>query len=343
MKTVILAGGPGTRLWPLSNAERSKAFQPVIRGESMLQYTYRQLSKVIEPKDMYLQAPSALTREVLEQLPNITPQNLILNPKPKDTLPIILWVLSEYSEDPDEPVLIRCVDQYIPPEAEAGFLASLTTCIRRYDSTQSAITLLCTEYTRFHPGNGYVVADKSNTITSFIEKPDRKDVEALAKQATLYRNPFMVILSKNALLHALGKLDFPWARASEHFLQASRQKRKQLFLEMELLSISDTVFRHATDLKLAPIDYDFLDVGTYGALYELNDKDTQGNVVIGAVILGSDCHNSFIANQTNTPLVVESTNHQVVVQTSAGTLSISLEHADHIKDIYKKQLLPSLR
>jgi mannose-1-phosphate guanylyltransferase len=337
MKVVILAGGPGTRLWPLSNSKRSKAFQAVIRGESMLQYTYRQLSKAIPRQDIYVQAPRELAEAVDEQIPSIDSPHIILNPAPRDTLPITLWVMNELGGDPDEPVLFKCVDQVIPDDKEDAFLASLTESIRRYDQKNPTLTLLCTKYQSFHPGNGYAVADSAKNIITFIEKPNQKTVEALAKDGAVCRNPYMLIASKRAFLDVLGKLDYPWAHTSERLLKAQGKEREQLFLDMELLSISDTIFQTSRDLKMGIIDYDFLDVGTYGALYQLNEKDPRNNVVIGNVILGEDCRNNFIVNQHAAPLVVDATNNSVVVQTSAGGLVISMKHADRIKEIHKEQ------
>jgi mannose-1-phosphate guanylyltransferase len=340
MKAVILAGGPGTRLWPVSNPQSSKAFQPVIRGESMLQYTYRQLRKVFRPQDLYIQAPRGLEAAIVEQLPGLDAQHIVLNPIPKDTLPITLWVMNELGSDPTEPILFRSVDQFIEDDQEGAFLSSLSDCIQRYDYKTPRITLLCTKYRSFHPGNGYVVADNAKNIITFVEKPTEEVVGELPKQGTLYRNPFMIIASKKAFLDVLEDLDYPWSRMGRQLLSATRQDREQLFLDMELLSIDYTIFETSHQLKMDEIDYDFLDVGTYRALYELNEKDISGNVVIGQVIVGKNCRNNFICNQNTQPLVVDSINDSVVAQTPAGSLVISMENADRIKEIHKKQLQP---
>jgi len=163
--------------------------------------------------------------------------------------------------------------------------------------------------------------------------------DELQKKAHVYRNPLIFMGNKDAFLRTLRNIQTPWARVGEQLLLAADDnERRRIFPEVPIQDLAP-LFETSKDLMADVIEYEFLDVGKYDALYELNEKDKNGNVVIGKAIVDDDCRGNFIVNQLSEPLVVLGTQDSVVVQTANGSLAAPLAKANSIGDIYKQQIL----
>lgn len=270
---------------------------------------------------------------VYDQIPGITADRIILVPERRNTLPHTLWALQFLG---DEPVLFKSVDHYLRDPDTA--LASLSAVIEKYETKDSSITLLCNKVQSYHANNGYVLADKSNRIIEFVEKPTEQAFEQLSRRGMVYESSMIYIGGKKEFLAALKTVNAHWARAGERLLAASAKNREQAFLDMPMLDISSSLFQGAQNLRINLIDYDYVDVGRYEALYELNTKDAHGNAILGNVIVTDDCHHNFIVNQLNEPLVVMGTDNMAVVQTAQGSVITPLAQADAVGALYKERI-----
>ncbi len=336
MKTVILAAGFGSRLWPLSTSEKPKQFQPLIAGQSLLLYTYQQLNKFIPSSKLYVLVLAGMEELVRAELPNLSDSHIICVPERRNTLPHTLWALTAITNDPNEPVLFKPVDQYTLNDS--AFTRSLKQTIEQYDSKKALFTLLCPDYAAFNSNDGYCIADSSGRVLKFLEKPARAALEGAAKAHQIYRSPMIYITSTTAFLDVLSSLEEPWAHQCRRLLLSTSSSRQQLFLDLPFLDISSTIFQHSNQLRLSVIDYQFIDVGRFEEIYQLNDKDSHGNVTIGDVIFGNDCHGNLVINQHPAPLVVMSAYDSVIVQTAAGSLVSPLKDAGKIGEVYKQQI-----
>jgi mannose-1-phosphate guanylyltransferase len=338
MKVVILAAGLGTRLWPLSTPNKPKQFQKLINGQSLLHYTYATLATVIPTSDLYVQTLKGLEKHVYEELPEINDEHVILVPEHRDTLAETLWTINTISRDGSEAILFKSVDQYI--ENSSDFALSLKSSIENYDHLD--MTLFGIPAGQYSSNSGYLTIDNNGVVTSFIEKPSLEVTLELLKTNKLYRSLFIYSASYGSVEKSLERLDTPWARASKALLKADEDTREQLFLSMPIIDISTTLFEAADNLKFKLLDktYKYVDVGRYSALYDLNDKDRHGNVIIGQVKTGLHCHNNLIINHTDDPLVVIDTSNSVIIQTNEGDLVSTFEASGNIKEIYKNQLYP---
>lgn len=336
MKTVILAAGFGSRLWPVSTSDKPKQFQRLINGTSLLKYTYQQLTQAIAVDELYVLGLEGMQNLIREELPEIKDDHIILVPERRNTLPHTLWALNSITNDPHEPVLFKSVDHFVHnPEA---FIKSLKNALSNYGNKQPALELLCSDYGAFNTNDGYCIVDSSNRLLRFMEKPSQADLEAAAGNHKVYRSSMTFIASIRAFQEILGGFDEAWVDAAKQLLASNSTSRAKLFLELPFMDISTTIFQKSDQLRVDTIDYSFTDVGRFEELYQLNDKDQQGNVVIGPVILGTVCKNSLIINETDKPLVVMSVTDSVVVQTEAGSLVSPFKDAVKIGEIYKSQI-----
>lgn len=341
MKTVILAAGFGSRLWPLSTSEKPKQFQPLIGGESLLAYTYSRLSRATPIDELYVLVLEGMQKLVYETLPDIQADRIVVVPARRNTLPHTLWALNAISERDDEPVLFKSVDHFIVNEEQ--FVHSLSDCLARYQEGLTSLTLLCTPYETYNSNDGYCVVDGDGAILEFLEKPSKITLEQIVVSAAaaghkIMRSYFVYLASKQACLLALDEQNRSWMEDARRLLSANAEQRAEIFLSMPVLDISNAIFQASRTLKADAISYDFIDVGRFEEIHRLNKKDDRGNVVIGSVILDGDCWNNLIINENSVPLVVISRRDSVIAQTGAGSFISSFQEADKIGEIYKKQI-----
>jgi mannose-1-phosphate guanylyltransferase len=336
MKTVILAAGFGSRLWPLSTSERPKQFQPLIEGRSPLAYTYMQVAKTIPVSELYVLGLEGMQELIQTELPDLDPSKIIVVPERRNTLPHTLWALAAITDSADEPVLFKSVDHFIVnPEA---FSTSLAQAIAQYDVSKHRFTLLCTAYKTYDRNDGYCIADASGKIREFLEKPSEATPTALGNKAAMYRSPLIYITSKRAFLDVLDELETSWSNGAKQLITSGAPERQELFLDLPFLDISSAIFQASRQLWVREIAYDYIDVGQFTEIYALNNKDAQGNVINGNVILGTECRNCLIINKLPLPLVIMSLTDTVIVQTAAGSLVSPFKDASQVGDIYKKRI-----
>ena len=335
MKTVILAAGFGSRLWPLSTSEKPKQFQQLINGTSLLKYTYTQLQKTIPTDELYVLILEGMQELVSQELPSIDSHNVIVVPERRSTLPHTLWALSKIVGSETESVLFKSVDHFILDEE--AFIASLSQVINdHHDSTR--LTLLCTKYATFNSNDGYCVADRTGEVVQFLEKPSEETLNKIRTDYDIYRSPMIYITSKNTMRDALEELSDEWLPSARALLDSGTKSPEQDFLNLPFLDISNAVFQRSHKLQLAVIDYQFIDVGRFQEIYGINPKDANGNVIIGKAIIDGACRDNLIINRTSSPIVIISKSESVIVQTLEGSLVSSFTEAHKIGDIYKQQI-----
>lgn len=334
MKTVILASGFGSRLWPLSTSESPKQFQALVGEESLLQYTYLLLQKVTATADLYVLTLQGLESTVQTQLPGISPENIITVPGRRNTLPHTMFALRQLAESPQEQIVFSTVDHYITQPEE--FIASLTDAIKSTEESD-LITLLCTEQSGYDPNAGYAQTTPGGRVQQYKEKPSPEAVKEMSGAGNTYRDTAIFIASKKSMLHATKALDRELANKAETLLEAPDERAHESFLELPFTDIATGLFEKADNLRVTRIDGDFTDVGRYQALYDITPKDKQGNVVVGHAIV-KDCANCLVINRTDKPMVVLNAKDSVIVQAAGGMLNATFADVDMIGEVYKTQI-----
>jgi len=270
-----------------------------------------------------------------QAVPEIDANNIILVPARRNTLPHTLWALAAIAADGDEPVVFKGTDLYIsnPEEFTSGFKHALAS----YSAQPPALSLLSTPYQTYNANDGYCLVDKNNHITSLLEKPTQATLEAASQDSQVYRSPFMYIATKNILAAALLAMNEDWLDDA-HMVLKGNSFQKEAFLRLPFMDISSSLFSQAHSMKLLEVDCDFLDVGRFQAVYQLNTKDSAGNVLLGNIIVTDDCHNNLIINQIDRPLVIINQRDMVIVQTAAGSLAAPFDRVSEVGEIYKSRI-----
>ena len=337
MKTVILAAGFGSRLWPLSTPDKPKQFQPLIAQQSLLRYTYGLFSQITPCSEIYVLTLQGLEHLVREQLPDITEQQIICVPERRNTLAHTLFALNAISAAGDEPLFFSTVDHLITDEKR--FIKSVKQAAADCLHSLPSVTLLGNRSTVFDPNAGYFAIDDTGKILQFKEKPSQQDMDRLAKSsANVIKDTAMFIASKSTFAAALATFSDEASAKGQELLAATPKNRIGRFLGMPFVDIATGFYEKATNLQAGFTAGDFVDLGTFGSLYKTGDKDKRGNVTIGNVIVDETSQNNFIFNQTSTPLAVIDAYDSVIVQGEAGTVVAPIAKINAIGEIYKSQI-----
>jgi mannose-1-phosphate guanylyltransferase len=338
MKIVMLAAGFGSRLWPLSTPDRPKQFQPIIAGQSPLQYTSQLFGQLVAPDELYVLTLQGLEQAVSQQLPQLPSAQILRVPERRNTLPHALYALCSITASDDEPVLFVMVDHLIiQPDALIDSMRRILKNTQALDH----VTLMGSRSKQFDPNAGYFTMDHDNRILSFKEKPTQQDIDRLAANGTMiHKDAAMLIASRRTLAAALASFTGEVSSCGQALLAASPQQRRQRFLDMPFIDIATGLYEKATNLYATFADGDFIDLGRFSTLYEVGAKDNHGNVVSGNVILDDASHDNYVFNQTERPLVVINTHNSVVVQGEVGTVVAPMSDINAVGEIYKAKIHP---
>ena len=340
---VILSGGAGTRLWPLSRAAYPKQLLPLVSERTLLQETAaRTLSDVgfAAPLVICNEEHRFLVDEQLRQV-GIEPQAILLEPLGRNTGPAIaaaaLWLLAR---DPDALMLVQPSD-HVVADTE-GFHRAVMEGLAAAQTGR--LVTFGIKPTRPETGYGYIQAGSAlsdggtvKAVDRFVEKPDRATAERfLANKAFLW-NSGIFLLSARAYLDELARINPAMLSACERALQGGQEDLaffrldRAAFAEAPALSIDHAVMEHTRRAAVVPVDMAWSDVGSWHALRAIGEADQAGNVLQGDV-LAEQVTNSYIRSEGRLVAAVGLDN-VVVVVTDDAVLVASADSAAQVSGL----------
>lgn len=348
MIPVILSGGSGTRLWPLSRAKKPKQFLPLLNDKSMLQNTLLRLKGLPD-----LAAPMVICNEdhrfmVAEQLREVSTQqaDIILEPVGRNTAPAIAVAALKALANKQDPLLLVLAADHairdIPAFHRAIELA--TPAALQGKLVTFGIVPSCA-----HTGYGYIrkaehaeatIAAEVYAVAEFCEKPDLATATSFVNSGQYYWNSGMFLFKASSLLAELQQFAPEIVRCAEQALQQASSDldfirlNKDAFANSPSDSIDYAVMEKSDNAVMVALDAGWSDVGSWDALWEVMAKDEQGNACRGDVLL-EQCHNSYI-NAEERLVAVIGLNDVVVVETKDAVLVASKAHIQGVKNIVAK-------
>jgi mannose-1-phosphate guanylyltransferase/mannose-6-phosphate isomerase len=341
VRPIILSGGGGTRLWPLSRAGVPKQFVSIVEDDSLLQSTARRCSG--EP----FLPPIIVAGEqqrffVLDQLKatGADVAAVILEPAPRSTAPAIglaaLWAL----QSSDDLVLVMPSDHVIKDielwrsAVVAAMPAALTGSIVAF-GVKPSWPNTGYGYIRARPVNG---EDAVRNIERFIEKPDQATVTTLLNDPNCYWNTGMLLMRPSAFIHELWRFAPEIASATEKSMRRSVSENpfirpdKSAFLETPSESIDYAVMELTDRARVMPVDFGWSDVGSWDAVRDVLEQDADGNVIRGDV-LALDVRNSLLRCETDMTLAAVGLSDIVCVITDDAAFISPLSRAQDNKKV----------
>jgi mannose-1-phosphate guanylyltransferase/mannose-1-phosphate guanylyltransferase/mannose-6-phosphate isomerase len=344
MIPVILSGGSGTRLWPLSRGQYPKQFLPLVSRYTMVQETLLRLTGITG-----LKAPIAVCNEhhrfmMAEQLLEIEakPAAIILEPMGKNTAPAV--TMAALSAQSDEDIIL-----ILPADHVISDLVAFHAAIEQAKllAEQGFMVTFGIVPNQAETGYGYIKRDtvtygSAFGVAAFVEKPDAKTANQYVASGDYYWNSGMFAFKAGTFLTELEKFNPEMLGVCRLALAAAKidldfvRLDKALFATCPADSIDYAVMEKTDKAVVIPLDAGWNDVGSWSALWDVTDKDANGNAISGDV-LTVDSHNSFIHAQSKLVAVIGV--HDLVVVETADAVMISPK--DRVQEV--KQIVDQLK
>ncbi len=313
---VIMAGGIGARFWPMSKTSRPKQFIDILGiGKTLLQMTFDRLKKICPENQIYIVTNGIYRDQVLEQLPAIDASQVLCEPARRNTAPCIAYANHVIQEkNPDATIIVAPSDHIILNEEV--FLRNVLDSMKVAARHDWLITLGI-EPSRPDTGYGYIQfkedtilkdLPKLKKVKTFTEKPNVELAETFLASGDFLWNSGIFIWSLKSInqsfdqhlpevneLFKEGKGKFGTAEESDFI--------KQTYSLCRNISIDYGIMEKATNVYVMSVDFGWSDLGTWGSLYDIRNKDENNNAVVGSNVITYDSK-GCIVNMPNDKLVV---------------------------------------
>lgn len=318
---LIMAGGVGSRFWPVSRESFPKQFHDLLGcGESLLQTTFNRLKKIVPVQNIYILTNENYQGLVLDQLDEIGKDQLILEPAMRNTAPCLLLAgLKIYKQNPDAKIIVAPSDHWI--DDEDTFVKNVKTAWSNCDDER--LMTMGVPPTFPNTGYGYIEFDNkadSETleVIRFTEKPDYQNAKKFYKSGNYLWNSGMFLWKATAILKAF-KLHVPdmYHLFYSGLDQLNTDKEKTFLAEnyplSDNISIDFAVMENADKIGVVKAEFDWNDLGTWGSLYDQLPKNKQDNVVVHAKVLSEDSSGNIIKSDHDKKVVIDGLKDFIVV------------------------------
>jgi mannose-1-phosphate guanylyltransferase len=340
MIIVIIAGGSGTRLWPLSTPEYPKHLLN-INGDarSLLQHTYDRARGLTDK--VYVVSDASHIKHVREQLPELPEESFIVEPGRRGTANCIVAALAYINKnhDPDEPIASIAADHYI--RDRAGFNHSFKIATEISYST-SKIVLIGVEPDYPATGFGYIekdeLIDEQNfvyKVRSFKEKPNFDLARSYVNSGNYLWNCSYFVGSVNTFKQKMDQYSPVLLESYEKLVSSSDEDYEKTYLSLENESIDYALIEKVEDLLVVPASFDWMDLGSFSDLHKAVGGDISGNHVKGKAEI-EDVSNSYIHNSEDKPIAVIGLDNVAVINTPSGILVTRKDLAQKVGEVSKR-------
>lgn len=325
-----MAGGVGSRFWPVSTTDFPKQFHDMLgSGSTLIQKTFSRLSKLIPAENILILTNERYNNLVLEQLPMVKQEQVLLEPAMRNTAPCILYAsLKIQKQNPNALMVVAPSDHWIEDEDE--FSRNLQQCFD-FCQKENALMTLGIQPTFPNTGFGYIEFDKSDSnpikkVNQFREKPDYETAKSFLQAGNFLWNGGIFIWSVKAITEAFEKFQPQMNALFQLGVESYNTSNEKKFIEenyaiAENISIDYAVMEKAKNVYVLPATFDWNDLGTWGQLHEKIDKDENNNGVINAKVVMENASNNIVRSDANKIIVIDGL-HDYIIVDKEGVLLI---------------------
>ncbi|MBO5614542.1 MAG: mannose-1-phosphate guanylyltransferase [Prevotella sp.] len=345
---VIMAGGVGSRFWPMSTTDNPKQFIDVLGvGRSLMQLTYDRFKGVCDADNVWVVTSADYVSKVREQLPEIPAGNILSEPCRRNTAPCIAYVSHRIkAKDPKASIVVTPSDHVVVNVQE--FQRVIGGALQ-FASETDAIVTLGMKPTRPETGYGYIQADMAEQslrnseifrVESFREKPDLQTAQQYIQQNNYYWNAGIFVWNVNTIINAFRIYQPGLSAIFESLTDAYGTEREQQLIdekyaECENISVDYAIMEKAEEIFVFPADFGWSDLGTWGSLHTLSNKDAAGNALISKNVKTFETSNCVINVEDGKQVVVQGLDGYIVAQRDGRLLICKLSEEQRIKEFSK--------
>ena len=341
---VIMAGGVGSRFWPMSTAEKPKQFIDVLGvGRTLIQLTYDRFESICPPENVWVVTNKNYVDIVKEQLPEIPVDNILCEPCRRNTAPCIAYVSWRIkTQNPLANIVVTPSDHVVMNVPE--FRRVITNCLKFTGETDSIVTLGM-KATRPETGYGYIQADLTSSsprnkeifrVDAFKEKPNLETAKKYLADKNYFWNAGIFIWSVRTIVNAFRMYQPALANIFEGMLDVYGTDKEQAtiderFPECENISVDYAIMEKAEEIFVCPASFGWSDLGTWGSLLTQTKHDESGNSIIGNNISLFETKNSIVHAVGCKQVVVQGLDGFIVAENDGRLLICKLSEEQRIK------------
>ena len=341
---VIMAGGVGSRFWPMSTKDKPKQFIDVLGvGRTLIQLTYDRFEPICPPENVWVVTNKKYVDIVKRQLPEIPVGNMLCEPCRRNTAPCIAYVSWRIKKEcPTANIVVTPSDHIVLniPEFRRVISNSLS-----FTSETDAIVTLGMKATRPETGYGYIQADLTLCsprnkeifrVDSFREKPDLETAKKYLAENNYFWNAGIFLWSVRTIVNAFRIYQPALANIFESMSDVYGTDKEQdvideRFPECENISVDYAIMEKAEEIFVCPADFGWSDLGTWGSLLVQTKHDTDGNSIIGDNVSVFETKNSIIHTVGCKQVVVQGLDGYIVAENDGRLLICKLSEEQRIK------------
>lgn len=339
---IIMAGGIGSRFWPMSSPEYPKQFIDVMGcGKSLIQLTVERFLTICPIQNFWVVTSEKYTGIVKEQLPDLPHSHILAEPEARNTAPCIAYACWKIKKEyPQANIVVTPSDALVINTTE--FARCIKTALKK-TADSSAIVTLGMKPTRPETGYGYIAtqgeADLNGIfkVEAFKEKPNKEIALKYVEAGNFFWNAGIFVWNVNTINTTLRMYAPQIAGVMDElepalFTDKEQTELKRLFPTCEKISIDYAVMEKAQDIYVLPAEFGWSDLGSWGSLHTLLPQDENNNAAIGKNVKLFECKNCIVHVADERKVVLEGLNGYIVAEKNGQLLVCRLVEEQRIKE-----------
>jgi mannose-1-phosphate guanylyltransferase len=345
---ILMAGGVGSRFWPISTQDFPKQFHDMLgTGDTLIQKTFQRLSNIIPSENIFILTNERYNDLVFEQLPMLTKRQVVLEPAMRNTAPCILYAsLKIQKENEDAIMIVAPSDHWI--EDENAFTKNVQSAFDFCSKNDALMTLGITP-TFPNTGYGYIeyallpeaLENQAKKVNQFREKPDYETAKMFLQQGNFLWNAGIFMWSVKSVISAFKNNQPELFQLFKSGYEAYNTEHENAFIrsnysKSENISVDYALMENSTNVYVIPATFDWNDLGTWGSLYDKLDKDDNSNALVNAKVLLEDASGNMIRSDKNKVVVIDGLSDYIIVDKKEVLLIFPKTKEQDIKKVLQK-------
>ena len=341
-----MAGGIGSRFWPMSTPEYPKQFIDVMGcGKSLIQLTVERFAALCPMRNFWVVTSEKYKDIVREQLPELPEENILLEPEARNTAPCIGYACWKIRKNhPKANIVVTPADALVINTTE---FARVIREALDFTAERKAIVTVGIRPSRPETGYGYICIDEEagqgeiRKVEAFKEKPDLQTAQSYVSAGNYLWNAGIFVWNVETITEAIRKYTPALAEtmdemATDFYTEKEKESVKRLFPTCENISIDYAVMEKASEIYTLPAEFGWSDLGSWGSLHTLLPQDEQGNAAVGTKVKMVDCKGCVVHVQEEKQVVLEGLDGYIVAEKGGRLLVCRLESEQQIKEFSKE-------